>query len=69
MTQTSLYMAIIHRYMNNGGPGRGGPGFSILTANSHIMSLEMLNKNVNFAIILGYTAIWMWDLYAYKNVL
>ena len=48
--------------MNNGGPGRGHPGFSILSANSQIMSLEMPNKNVNFAIILGNNGIWIWDL-------
>ena len=52
--------------MNNGGPGRGRPGFSILTANIQILSLEMPDKNVNFAIILGNTGIWIWGLYAYK---
>lgn len=53
--------------MNNGGPGTGCPGFSILTANSQIMSLEMLNKNVNFAIMVGKNGIWIWDLYPYKT--
>jgi hypothetical protein len=50
------------------GPGRGHSGF-ILTANSQIMSLAMPNKNINFAIILWNTGIWIWALYAYKDIL
>jgi len=56
MPQDILNVVISHSYVNSRRPlGIDNPGLSIMTANSWPLSLDKLDKNVNFAVIVGYS--------------